>query len=169
MLWVFILIFWIGGMLFIMLKSMQYPNSNNAANKGAVAVINQIELPPLAPGRIFLLVTGIVYIVIGVVAVLSGVALDTMRQTINSTGSLFGISGAGNTLGGLGFITVISGSYYIIIGILAIVYRNSYIKSGLLMVLGIVAIVYDLISIFVSIILDVFVPSSIVFLAIPIF
>ena len=117
-----------------------------------------------APGRIFLLVTGIIYIITGTSSIISGVIIDMAGQALGGLGGMFGVQGAGAGLGALGVMFVLAGVYTFVIGIMGIVYRNDLGKADLLMILGIIALVADVV---LGITMDTFTFTTVIFLAIP--
>ena len=118
-----------------------------------------------APGRILLLVTGIILIIGGVFAVISGVFLDMVGQALDGLGGVVGVQDAGAGFGNLAFIAVILGVIDFVIGVIGITYRNNLDKSTLLMSLGFVALILYVVG---GVITGAFTFTTIVFLAIPI-
>jgi len=118
-----------------------------------------------APGRVFLLVTGIMYIVSGSVDIIGGLLLDGVAQAVGGLGSAFGVQRAGAGIGGFAFFSVLHGAYNLVIGIMGVSNRDNFEKSGTLMNLGIISIITSLILHFVFGTLSM---TTVLFLAIPI-
>lgn len=93
-----------------------------------------------APGRGMLKVTGIVYIILGVLATLCGLLLlaggGMMMQTGESTAM-----GLGAVAGILSVLILVSGVFYLIVGILGVKNCNKPEKCGVNFVLGIILMV----------------------------
>ena len=100
----------------------------------------------LAKGRVFLLVTGIIYIIVGVFSVLAGVIIDITSQAIDGLGNMVGVDDAGLGLGILAIITVASGVYAFVMGVLGITWRNTIEKGKVLLILGCISIVVDIVG-----------------------
>jgi len=118
-----------------------------------------------APGRMFLLVTGIIYIVSGSSDIIVGVFLEGLAQTISGLGNRFGVHGAGAEIGYLAFLTVILGAYHFVIGIMGISNRDNLEKGGTLMVLGTISLV---VTLFLKVVMDAASMTLLLFFAAPI-
>jgi len=116
------------------------------------------------PGRIFLLVTGVIYIISGSIAIMSGFFLDMAGQALGGLGGIVGVQGAGAGLGGLAFLSVIFGALSFVIGVMGIAHRNNFDKAATLMTLGIIALIADVIA---GLIMGTFTITTVLFLAIP--
>ena len=97
-----------------------------------------------APGRILLLVTGIIYIVMGVYAVIFGLFTEFIGQVIGGWGHMADVQGVETEMDALVFYLVLGGIYSFIIGIMGVAHRNNLDKGATLMVLGIIRIIMDL-------------------------
>jgi len=92
------------------------------------------EAMVLAPGRIFLLVTGIMYIIVGAIWIIVGL-IDLFELVEDIVVVVY---------------LLVVGGYWFVIGALGVLHRNSYGKAGLLMTLGIIALTKELLeSIFI--------------------
>ena len=100
-----------------------------------------------APGRIFLLVTGIIYIITGVFIILGGIAAVMLGEAAD------------------GFILITAGIYGLVIGIMGTVYRNNLGKAKILIIIGIIALIVDIIS---GLLRGSFATATTLLLAIPI-
>jgi hypothetical protein len=115
-----------------------------------------------APGRNFLLATGIFYIIFGVIEFIAGMiiyavgeALDGFLNTfLGDLGMAFGLGPAptifGFGIGTTGLVFAVMGVFYFVIGIMGIVYRNILEKAQTLMTLGIIALIFDVVSVLVT-------------------
>ena len=92
------------------------------------------------PGSIYLMVTGIIYIVFGAIGVVSALTMGVAGAAL---GSAFGLGGL---LGGLAFLAMIPAAFSIVVGILGVMHRGNLEKAGMLMILGIVAVALDLLT-----------------------
>ena len=99
-------------------------------------------------GRIFLLVTGIFYIVYGVFGFISALSVDVMGQTLGGLGNIFGVPNVGKKVNDYAFFMIIASVYAFIIGIMGITHRNNSNMGGTLIVLGIIDIILGFIDIF---------------------
>jgi len=99
-----------------------------------------------APGRIFLLVTGIIYIVAGVSGIISGLFLEILSQTVDGVGDMVGVQGAGSGFGLLAFFSLAAGIFSLIMGIMGIVHRNTLEKASMLIAFGVIDMIIDVIS-----------------------
>ena len=117
------------------------------------------EAMVLAPGRIFLLVTGIIYIIVGVIGIIMGLLflVDAVLLADFVDDVAFEIGFA------VGYL--LGSAYSFVIGILGVLYRNRYDKAGLLVILGIIAIIGELLEPVLS---GAFSSMIILFLAIPV-
>jgi hypothetical protein len=118
-----------------------------------------------ASGRIFLLVTGILYIISGIIGFIGAVSVDMIGQTAGGMGNVLGVQGVGRNLGKLAVYMSISSIYAFVIGIIGISNRDNPDKGSTLMTLGIIALIGEIISIFIF---QLFSFSTIALLAIPI-
>lgn len=102
-----------------------------------------------APGKTKLQVTGICYIVEGVLCILSalwilvvGGAITAMLTDAFDTGTELGVA----IFGGLGLLLIVGGAFFIIMGILGIINCNKPEKCGVNFVFGIVTLVLAVMS-----------------------
>ena len=112
-----------------------------------------------APGRMFLLVTGTMYTIVGGFYLLNGLMIETAGQML---GQIFG-TGAG--IGVYSFILLVISGFYITIGLMGIVNRDNLKEAGTLKILGIICIILDVVSMFAF---DTFSASTVLLLAIPV-
>jgi hypothetical protein len=98
-----------------------------------------------APGRIFLLVTGILYIVFGAFGVLTALIGAAASQAVRG----FGIPGIGMDLNTLALIAGVMGGYQIFIGIMGVVYHKKINMASTLMIFGIIDLTISIITILV--------------------
>jgi len=118
-----------------------------------------------APGRTFLLVTGIMYIVSGSIDIIGGLFLDGLAQTVGGLGNMFGVQGAGARIEGFAFFSVVLGAYNFVVGIMGVSNRDNLEKGGTLMTLGITSII---VSFILHIVLGTLSFTMLLFFAIPI-
>ena len=91
-----------------------------------------------APGSIFLLITGIIYVVNNIGFVIMGIAVLLF-------GAAMGFLGLGLLIG---FAIILLGAFELIVGMMGISHRNNPKKSGMLMVLGIISLIGSVINFF---------------------
>ena len=113
-----------------------------------------------AKGATLLLVMGIIYVVIGGLAIIGGIGLA-------ATASMLALAGI-PMVGFLAFIAIIAGAWSLIVGILGIINRSKLEKASMLMIIGIVALALDLLSFILSASIMAFSVLSLVGLVIPI-
>jgi len=129
-----------------------------------------------APGRVFLLVTGIVYIVQGTLGIIAGMFLDNYQPNniyVGGSGSLVDSivdaqQRAELVMSIFAFILVIIAGYLFVVGVMGIVHRNNLEKAALLMTLGVIALIADVVSVVGVLILGTFTITTVLSLAIPI-
>ena len=113
----------------------------------------------LAPGRIFLLVTGIMYIIVGVACIIMGLLFFLADAVV--------LADLVEDAMGFDFAVylLVAGGYSFVIGVLGVLHRNSYDKAGLLVILGTIALIGELVG---PLIWGTFSSMTILILAIPI-
>jgi len=113
------------------------------------------------PGRIFLLVTGIIYIVVGSFVIFGSLAMIEMMQSpARSLWSMAGIQSIEYII-----YSFIMGIFYLCMGIVGIKHRNNRAYAWNHFNLGIAAIIFDLGG---SAFFSTFSPTALITLALPI-
>ncbi len=102
-----------------------------------------------APGRGKLKVTGIIYIIFGVIGLLTSLALMAGGGLLASAGGV-GIA-LGAAAGVLGVINVISAVFYLILGILGVRNCDKPEKCGGCFVLGVIVLIFVLIGLVINV------------------
>ena len=104
---------------------------------------------PYAPGKNFLLVTGILMIVFGVFGLIGSIILpflgDILEEAAYILGDDFGLDEIELTVG-LAVVAAISSIIMLVIGTLGILWRQIVEKAQILLIGAIVFIVFDIIS-----------------------
>ena len=118
-----------------------------------------------APGSVFLLVTGILYAILGGLGVLGGLLAMVGSSAVSILGGAVGVSGAGATFGFYALVSLLLSGFSVFVGVMGITGRNSYDKANLLMTLGIANFALGILS---TLIWGSFSLMTIVFWAIPI-
>ena len=103
-----------------------------------------MQPPPYAPGKMFLLVTGIIMIVFGGFGIIGGIGLAFLGDVIDALDPLG--TGVGGAVQFWAFITIIAAGLMLAMGILGIVWRTALEKAQILIILGASSLLLDIIS-----------------------